>query len=57
MEGLEGDLVAVLILAVLCCFLLDCVVGEVDVLVAAVFEAELEAGRPDVASWVEIGRD
>lgn len=57
MEGLEGDLVAVLILAVLCCLLLDCVVGEVDVLVAAVLEAELEAGSPDVASWVKISGD
>lgn len=57
LEGLEGDLVAVLILAVLCCLLLDCVVGEVDVLVAAVLEAELEAGGSDVACRVEIGGD
>ena len=28
-----------------------------DVLVAAVLEAELEAGGPDVAGGVEVGRD
>ena len=41
MEFLIGDLVALLVLAVLIGVLLDCVVGEMDEQVVALLECEL----------------
>lgn len=55
LESGKGDLVAALILAVLCGFFLDGIVGEVDVLVAAVAKGELIAGCTNVSLGVEVG--
>lgn len=57
MELLETDFVSAFIFAILCSFLLYCVVGEVYVLVCAVFMGELVAGGSDVSGGVEVSGD
>ena len=57
LEFFKSDFVSFLVFGVLAGLLLNSVIGEVDVLVGAVFEAELEAGGADVPSWVEVPRD
>lgn len=57
LELVVTDFIAVLEFTVLGGFLLDGVVGEVDVLVAAVFYWKFVAGGADVAEGVEVGSD
>lgn len=52
---LVADFVALLVLAILLRVLLDGVVGEMDVEIGALFEAELGGGSSDVALGVPVG--
>lgn len=54
MECLESNFVAVLEFAILAGFLLNGIVGEMDVFVGAVLEAKLEAGCAHVACGIEV---
>ena len=57
MEFLIGDLVALLVLAVLIGVLLDCVVGEMDEQVVALLECELGGRGSNVAFRIPVGFD
>jgi hypothetical protein len=55
LEFLRCHLISTLKLTVLAGFFLNGVVGQMDVLVATVFQGKFEAGGAKVATWIEIG--
>jgi hypothetical protein len=51
----KSYLIAAFEFTVLAGFLLDGVVGQMDVLIGAVLHAELETGSSYISCWVEVG--